>query len=92
LPNNVILKGNYIFFINSKWLKSIFDIPPNYLKDSNANPNVKIIEEKKVGVHSLTYSTSGVRGVCWSSRMETRMNDKWVNYSHGPTQTKQQDG
>jgi hypothetical protein len=34
----------------------------------------------------------GGRGVCWSSMMGIRMNDKWVNYSHRPTQTKQQVG
>jgi hypothetical protein len=34
----------------------------------------------------------GGRGACWSSRMGTRISDKWVNYSHGPIQTKQQVG
>jgi len=32
----------------------------------------------------------GGRGPCWSSRMQIRMSDKWVNYSHGHAQTKQQ--
>ncbi len=32
------------------------------------------------------------RGACWSSGMRTRMSDKHINYSHGPTQTKQQVG
>jgi hypothetical protein len=32
------------------------------------------------------------RGVCWSFRMGTMTNGKQVNYSHGPTQTKQQVG
>ncbi len=27
----------------------------------------------------------GGKGVCWSSRMGTKKNDKQVNYSHGPT-------
>jgi hypothetical protein len=32
----------------------------------------------------------GGKEACWSSGMGIKMNDKWVNYSHGPTQTKQQ--
>jgi hypothetical protein len=31
-------------------------------------------------------------GLCWSSEMGAQMSDEWVNYSHGPTQTKQQVG
>ncbi len=34
----------------------------------------------------------GGRGACWSSEMGIRKIDKQVNYSHGPAQTKQQDG
>jgi len=45
-----------------------------------------------VRVHYLACNTLGVRGACWSSRMGTRTNDKWVNYSHGLAQTKQQVG
>jgi hypothetical protein len=30
----------------------------------------------------------GGRKVCWSSGIGTRNNDKQVNYSHGPIQTK----
>jgi hypothetical protein len=33
-----------------------------------------------------------VRVAFWSSEMRTRMSDKWVNYSYGPAQTKQQIG
>jgi hypothetical protein len=32
------------------------------------------------------------RGACYSFGMRIRMSDKWVNYSHGPTQIKQQVG
>jgi hypothetical protein len=32
----------------------------------------------------------GGRGACWSSKMGTMMSEKQVNYSHEPTQTKQQ--
>jgi hypothetical protein len=32
----------------------------------------------------------GGRGPCGSFKMGTRMNDKWVNYSHKPTQIEQQ--
>ncbi len=50
--------------------------PPNSLKDSNASPKVKTMEEEGVGVHSLTCNTSRVRGVCWSFRMGTRTNSQ----------------
>jgi hypothetical protein len=32
----------------------------------------------------------GGRKACWSFEMGIITNDKWVNYSYGPTQTKQQ--
>jgi hypothetical protein len=63
------------------------DIPPlNSLKDSNTNSKVKTVEEEKVGVRSLACNTSRVR------RVETKMNDNWVNYSYAHAQTKQQVG
>jgi hypothetical protein len=65
------------------------DAPPNSLKDSNVNVKVKTIEEKRIEVHSLAHNTSGVRGACCNFEMGTRMSDKRVNYSYGPTQTKQ---
>jgi hypothetical protein len=34
----------------------------------------------------------GGRGACWNFRMGTITTNKWVNYSHIPTQTKQQVG
>ncbi len=34
----------------------------------------------------------GDKGVCWSFGMGTTTSDKQVNYSHEPTQTKQQGG
>jgi hypothetical protein len=34
----------------------------------------------------------GGKKACWNSKMGTRMSDKQINYSHGPTQTKQQVG
>jgi hypothetical protein len=37
------------------------DTPPHFLKDSNVNPKVKIME-KKVGVHSLARNILGVEG------------------------------
>jgi hypothetical protein len=43
-----------------------------------------------VGARSLARSTLGVRGTYWSSGMWTRMSVKWVNYSYGHAQTKQQ--
>jgi hypothetical protein len=66
------------------------DAPPNSLKDSNANINVKTMEEG-IGARSITRNISGVRGACWSSRiMGTRTNDKRINYSYQFTQAKQQ--
>jgi hypothetical protein len=40
------------------------DAPPNSLKDSNANLNVKTMEEEKIGAHSIICSIYGVRGAC----------------------------
>jgi hypothetical protein len=34
--------------------------PPHSLKDSNTNPKMKIMEKKKVRVHSLVRNISGV--------------------------------
>jgi len=56
------------------------------------NPKVKITEEERVGVRSLTRNISGVRGVCWSCKMGIKTNDKWFNYSYEPAQIKQQVG
>ncbi len=66
------------------------DTPPHSLKDSNVNSKVKITKEG-VGVCSLTCNTSRVEGHvgAWDG---TRTSDKWVNYSHRPTQPKQQVG
>jgi len=46
------------------------------------------MEEKKIRVCSLIRNISKVKGVCWSSMMGIRMNDKQVNYSYGPAQIK----
>jgi hypothetical protein len=46
--------------------------------------------EEGVGMRSLTCSISGVKNACWNFGMGIRTNDKWVNYSHGLAQTKQQ--
>jgi len=50
------------------------------------------MKEEKIGVHSLARNILGVKGVCWSFGMGTRMCDKWVNYSCQFAQTKQQVG
>jgi hypothetical protein len=65
------------------------DTLPNCLKYSNVNPNVKTTKEG-VGVCSLAHNISGVKGACRSSEMGIKMSDKWVNYSYGFAQTKQQ--
>jgi hypothetical protein len=64
--------------------------PQNSLKYSNANLKVKIVEG--VRVRSFAHSTSRVKGACYSFGMGIKMRDKRVNYSYGPTQTKQQIG
>jgi len=55
------------------------DAPPSSLMDSITSPKVK--KTKGEGV-----------GACWSSEMGTKKIDKQFNYSHMPTQTKQQVG
>jgi len=69
-----------------------FDAPPNSSKNSNMNLKMKTMKKKGVGVRSLVRNILGVRKVHWSSKMETKVNDKWVNYSYGSTQIKQQVG
>jgi hypothetical protein len=61
--------------------------------DSTTSPKVKTSEGKGegVGVCSLAHNISGVKGMLELQDV-TRMNDKWFNYSHGLTQTKQQLG
>jgi hypothetical protein len=49
-------------------------------------------QKKKVRVCSLTRNISRVRGACWSFRMGSRTSGELVNYSHKPTQTKEQVG
>jgi hypothetical protein len=49
--------------VHVKYLVHI-DAPPNSLKNSNANPKVKITKEKRVGACSLARITYGVRGIC----------------------------
>jgi hypothetical protein len=53
---------------------------------------MKTMEKEGVRVHSLAHGTLGVRKVCLNSKMGIRMNDKWVTYSYGLAQTKQQVG
>ncbi len=66
------------------------DVPPNSLKDSNANPNMKTME-KGVGAHSITPNIFRVRRVCWSFKiMGIKTNDKCINYSYQFAQIKQQ--
>jgi len=69
----------------------VSDALPNSLKDSNASPKMKIIEEG-IGIRSFIRNTLGVKRVCWNSKMGTMMNDKWINYLYRFAQTKQQVG
>ncbi len=43
------------------------DAPPHSLKDSNASPKMKTMEEGGVGVRSLVCSISGVKGCVGTS-------------------------
>jgi hypothetical protein len=51
---------------------------------------MKITKEKKVKMCFLAHNTLGVKRACWNSGI--KMNDKQINYSHEPAQTKQQVG
>jgi hypothetical protein len=65
---------------------------PKLLIRFNASSKVKTTKEEGVEMRSLVCNTLGIRKACLSSGIGTKKNDKWVNYSHGPTQTKQQFG
>ncbi len=80
-----------VYYEINNGLLTLNDAPPNSLKDSNASPKMKSIEER-IGARFLAHSTFRVRGVCWNPEMETRMNDKQVNYSYKSAQAKQQVG
>jgi hypothetical protein len=59
------------------WARNIIsNTPSNFLKNSNVNPKVKITKEEGIEIHSLICNTTGVKGVCWSSRMGTRTNSQ----------------
>jgi len=77
--------------IGSSWLYIEIDAPPNSLKDSNVNLKMKIMKEG-VGVWFFIHNTTRVKKVCWSSKIRTKMSDKWVNYSYRSMQIKQQVG
>jgi hypothetical protein len=65
--------------------------PLSSLMDSIVNPKVKIVKGEGVGVRSLVYSTSRWKGML-ELQNGTRKIDKQLDYSHKPTQTKQQVG
>jgi hypothetical protein len=48
--------------------------------------------EEGIGVCPLAHNILGVKKVCWNFGVGTKTSDKQVNYSFGPTQTKQQVG
>jgi hypothetical protein len=69
-------------YCSNKDVVCLFVTSLNILKYSNVSPKVKIMEEKKVGIHSLVRNIFGVRGVCWSFKMKIKSRDKCVNYSY----------
>jgi len=69
-----------------------FDTPPSSLMDLTMSLKVKTMKRDEVGAHSLVRSTSRVKGRVLELQDGIRTSDKRFNYSHGPTQTKQQVG
>ncbi len=59
--------------------------------DSFESKGWKQHKDKELG-HVIWFVTLWGKGVCWSFGMGTRKNDKEVNYSHRPAQTKNQVG
>jgi hypothetical protein len=43
-----------------------------------------------ITVCSFVCNNSKIKRVCWSSKMGNKTSGKWVNYSYGYAQTKQQ--
>jgi hypothetical protein len=73
-------------------LATFIDTPPNSSIDSTTSPKVKTTKGiRSWGMLPNSYHFGG-RKACWSFEMGIKTNDKWVNYSHGLAQTKQQVG
>jgi len=53
---------------------------------------VKTTRGSRVGVMLLGSQHFGGKGPCWSFGMGNRKSDKQINYSHEPSQIKQQVG
>ncbi len=66
------------------------DAPPNSLMDSIVGPNGENSPKIKSWSMFPNLQHFGGRGACWSFGMGIKKSDKKINYSHGPTQTKQQ--
>jgi hypothetical protein len=79
-------------FQNVKTWWVFFYTPPTPLTDSTMNPKGENSERTRSWGTFFGSQHLGGRGACWNSKMGTRKNDKKVNYSHGPAQTKQQVG
>ncbi len=75
-----IIFNDYTFKSKLSNFKLIIDAPPSSLMDSTTSPKVNTTKEG-VG-HVLWLATLQGKGVCWSSRIETRKIEKQINYSH----------
>jgi len=77
--NNILCAHCYCVFLTQQtlWCTPKLSV--------NSNVSLKVKTTKGMGIHSLACNTLGGRGVCWSSEMGTRTNDKRVNYSHNQT-------
>jgi hypothetical protein len=60
------------------------DAPPNSLMDSTMSPKGENNGRIRSWGTLPNLQHFGGKGVCWSSRMKTKMSDMQVNYSHGP--------
>jgi hypothetical protein len=68
------------------------DAPFNSLMDSTASPKGENSGRIRSWGTFPGLQHFGGKGVCWNSKMGIKESNKQVNYSHGPTQTKQQVG
>jgi hypothetical protein len=84
--------GLYLFYaispINLKESRSL--TYPQLLNGFNCESKGENNGRRRSWGMLLSSQHFGGKGACWSSEMGTRKSHKLINYSHGPTQTKQQ--
>ncbi len=60
------------------------DALSNSFANSIMSPKGEYRKDKELG-YFPSFAAFWGKGLCWSSEMRTKKNDKQVNYSHGPT-------